>query len=183
MSAQYQYPAQVQPHANLDTNRSLTKFILIGIVTLYIYQMFVLARLGEDLNMIASLYDNKRTMNYWLVALLVGPITLSIMDFVWFHSVSDRLGNEQARRGLPRTISATDFWLWGVLGSVIIVGPFIYMHKLLHSMNALAADYNMRGDFVSAPAFQQQSYGSLPQGQPYPPQSFPQQQLPPQQSF
>ena len=27
--------------------------------------------------------------------------------------------------------NATDFWLWNILGSLIVVGPFIYVHKLL----------------------------------------------------
>lgn len=34
---------------------------------------------------------------------------------------------------------------WNILGSLIIVGPFIYTYKLLHAMNDLCADYNARG--------------------------------------
>ena len=32
-----------------------------------------------------------------------------------------------------------------ILGSLIIVGPFIYTHKLLTSMNKLSEDYNAKG--------------------------------------
>ena len=35
------------------------------------------------------------------------------------------------------------FWGWGILGSLILVGPFIYTHKLLTAMNLLSADYNV----------------------------------------
>lgn len=42
-------------------------------------------------------------------------------------------------------VTAGDFWLWAVLGGFIIVGPFTFMHKFLHAVNALAADYNVRG--------------------------------------
>lgn len=52
---------------------------------------------------------------------------------------------EQAARGLPVTVTAATYWLWNILGSLIIVGPFIYTYKLLHAMNDLCADYNARG--------------------------------------
>ena len=61
------------------------------------------------------------------------------------HRVSGRIGEEQAARGLPVTVTASTFWLWGILGSLIAVGPFIYIYKLLHAMNDLSADYNVRG--------------------------------------
>lgn len=131
-------------HASLDTNRSLTKYVLLGIITLGIYSIWVAARAGSNLNEIAS-HDGKRSMNYWLVALLVGPITLGIAVIVWWHKTSNRIGDTQQHRGLERTISATDFWLWNVLGSLIIVGPFIFYHKWLHAMNGLCTDYNAKG--------------------------------------
>lgn len=34
---------------------------------------------------------------------------------------------------------------WCILGSLILVGPFIYTHKLLTAMNLLSADYNVNG--------------------------------------
>ena len=49
------------------------------------------------------------------------------------------------RRGIAYDFDASTFWLWGVLGSLIVVGPFIYTHKLLKAMNLLAANYNIRG--------------------------------------
>ncbi len=130
---------------NLDTNRSLVKFILIGIITFNIYPIYITARAGEDLNMIATNWDNKRTMNYWLVALLLVPITVGVMYFVWWHGFSNRIGDEQLRRGIPRSVSASNFWLWGVLGLLILVGPFIFAYKWLGAMNELCAAYNANG--------------------------------------
>lgn len=43
------------------------------------------------------------------------------------------------------TLNAATYWLWNILGSLIIVGPFIYTYKLLHVKNDLCADYNARG--------------------------------------
>lgn len=134
------------PHrANYDTNRSLLKVILIGFITLSIYGLWVTARAGEDLNSVASRWDNKRSMNYWLLALIVGPVTFGIGHLVWWHKTSNRIGNELQRRGQPKTVAASDFWLWGVLGTFIIVGPFVFLHKWLKGMNHLCAHFNEHG--------------------------------------
>ncbi|MES9168831.1 DUF4234 domain-containing protein [Cutibacterium acnes] len=129
----------------LDTNRSLLKYILLGIITFGIYDVWVLARAGEDLNVIASRWDGRRTMNFWLVALVISPLTIGIAMYIWMHQVCGRIGREQNPRGMKSGVTAGDFWLWAVLGGFIIVGPFIFMHKFLHAVNALAADYNVRG--------------------------------------
>ncbi|WP_430591850.1 DUF4234 domain-containing protein [Humidisolicoccus flavus] len=150
---QGQYPAPIAPpmsvpgyaYANLDTHRSLTKYLLLGLITFGIYTIWLTARAGDDLNAIASRRDNRRTMNFWLLALVVGPITFGFAYIFWWHNSCDRIGNELQRRGMTRTITAADYWLWGVLGAFIIVGPFIFMYKRLHAMNQLCADYNYRG--------------------------------------
>lgn len=72
-------------------------------------------------------------------------VNFGIGWLVWYHKLSGRIGVEQAARGLPVTVTATTYWLWNILGSLIIVGPFIYTYKLLHAMNDLCADYNARG--------------------------------------
>ena len=43
------------------------------------------------------------------------------------------------------SFGAKDFWLWCILGSLIVVGPFIYFHKFFKSVNLLAEDYNFSG--------------------------------------
>lgn len=134
------------PHrANFDTNRSLLKLVLLGFITLGIYSAWVIARSGEDLNSIAGRWDNKRSMNFWLLAIVVGPLTLGIGHLVWWHKTSARIGNELQRRGLNPTVTAADFWLWSILGSLIIIGPFIFLYKWLTAMNHLCRHYNTYG--------------------------------------
>lgn len=129
----------------LRTDRSLVKVILLGIVTLGIYTIVVMSEISTSVNTICSRYDGRRTMHYCLLLFIVGPLTLGIGSLVWYNNVSDRIGNELLRRAHPQLVTSTDFWLWSVLGSLIVVGPFIYMHKLLTAMNTLSADYNSRG--------------------------------------
>jgi hypothetical protein len=72
-------------------------------------------------------------------------LTLGIAPFVWSHRISNRIGGELQRRGFGYTFGAADFWLWGILGSLIVVGPFIFVHKFLKSMNLINEDYNQKG--------------------------------------
>ena len=72
-------------------------------------------------------------------------LTLGIAPLVWSHRISNRIGNELRRRGINYSFGAGTFWGWGVLGILILIGPFVDAHKLLRSMNLLAADYNVYG--------------------------------------
>lgn len=135
----------VRPVGQLKTNRGLLKFILLSIITLGIYGIVAMSSVSSDVNVICSRYDGKKTMHYCLLFFLVGPITLGIADLVWYHRVSNRIGGELQRRGLGYSFGAKDFWLWGILGSLIIVGPFVYTHKLFKAMNTLSENYNLNG--------------------------------------
>lgn len=133
------------PVGQLKTNKSLLKFILLSMITFGIYGIVVMSSVSNDINIIASRYDGKKTMHYCLLCFLVGPITCGIAVLVWFHKISARIGSELERRNIDYSISASTFWGWYVLGSFIIVGPFVYMYKLFNAMNMLAEDYNIRG--------------------------------------
>ncbi len=133
------------PVGQLKTNRSLLKFILLSIITFGIYGLVVMSAVSTDINTIAGRYDGKKTMHYCLVVFIFSWLTFGIVPIVWSHKISNRIGNELTRRGISYSFDASTFWLWNVLGSLIIVGPFIYIHKLLTSMNLLAADYNVNG--------------------------------------
>lgn len=133
------------PAKQLKTNRGLLKYILLSMITLGIYGLVVMSAVSTDINLIASRYDGKKTMHYCLVVFIFSWLTLGIVPLVWFHKISKRIGAELTRRGIGYSFGAGTFWGWNILGSLIIVGPFIYIHKLLKSMNLLAAHYNVNG--------------------------------------
>ena len=139
---QYQ---QAYPMRQLKTNRSLLKIILLSIITLGIYSIVVMTDISNSINTAASRYDGKKTMHYCLLFFIVTPITLGIGAIVWYHRISNRIGNELMRRRLPYSFGAGDFWIFAFLLSMIIVGPFIYIHKLCKAMNFVCADYNVNG--------------------------------------
>lgn len=133
------------PVGQLKTNKGLVKFILLSMITFGIYALVVMSAVSSDINITASRYDGKRTMHFCLLTFIIAPITLGIGAIVWYHRISARIGNELKRRGIAYSFSAADFWLWNVIGSIIFVGPFIYMHKLFKATNLINADYNQRG--------------------------------------
>ena len=139
-------PTRAVSHVgSLNTNRSLLKYILLSLITFGIYGLVVLSSVSSDINMIAGRYDGKKTMHYCLVFFIFSWLTLGIVPLVWYHRLSNRIGSEMVRRGIDYSMNAGTFWLWGILGSLILIGPFVYMHKLLKAMNLLSENYNIYG--------------------------------------
>ena len=133
------------PVGQLKTNKGLLKTILLGMITFGIYPIVVMSAVSNDINIVASRYDGKKTMHYCLLFFLVGPITFGIAGFVWSHKISNRIGNELKRRGVDYHFSAADYWLWNILGTLIVVGPFVYLHKMFKAVNKMNAHYNVNG--------------------------------------
>lgn len=133
------------PAMQLRTNRGLAKMFFLGMLTLGIYPLVVESHISEELNLIASRHDGRRTMHFCLIYFIFSWLTLGIAPFVWYHRTSDRMGGELARRQIGYSFGATDFWLWCILGSLILVGPYIYVYKRMKAMNLINADYNQKG--------------------------------------
>ena len=134
-----------RPVGQLQTNRGLVKYILLTIVTFGIYHLVFMSSISNDINIVACRYDGRKTMHYCLLAFVIGPLTLGIGYFVWYHKISNRIGKEIQRRNVDYKFSAADFWLWNVLGVLILVGPWVYIYKLAKAMNCLNATYNVTG--------------------------------------
>ena len=134
-----------KPAFQLNTSRGLIKTILLSFLTFGIYSIVVMTSISEDINIIASKNDGRKTMNYCLLLFVIAPLTLGIAALVWNHKICGRMGNELRRRNINYSISPASFWGWGILGSFILIGPFIYLHKQLKAINLLSKDYNEKG--------------------------------------
>ena len=104
-----------------------------------------MSSVSTDINVIASRYDGKKTMHFCLLLFLYSWLSCGIVPFVWHHRLSNRIGAELRRRGIPYSFSANTFWSWSVLGSFIGIGPLVYTHKLFKAMNKLSQHYNVNG--------------------------------------
>ena len=126
----------------LPVNRSMWKYVLLSLITFGIYGLVVLYNVSNEINQVAGPRDGKKTMNYLWVGLLLGPITCGIYWLIWFHKISNRMGDELKARNLDYDFSASTFWLWSILGSIIVVGRFVYLHMFFHATNLINEDYN-----------------------------------------
>ena len=142
--AQIHHAVPGPPAQQLAADRNLVVFIVLSFITLGIYTIVFYYKIVRDINTIASRYDKRTTINFLLVILL-SLLTLGIFGLYWFHTTFDRIGDELARRKIDYTFDAVAFWLWGVLGIFIIVGPFVCVHKTCKAMNKLCEHYNYYG--------------------------------------
>lgn len=164
-------PVTMPPRIQLPVKRSLAKMIFLSILTLGIYPTVIWSRIVTELNIAASRHDGRRTMPFFGMIML-SPITLGIYGLVWMHEFSDRIGCELARRNLDYKFGAKDFWIWNFLFSLLIaavavalyllipdlhyavfavlsilgiIGPYVYVHKLMKAMNLVNRDFNVNG--------------------------------------
>lgn len=98
-----------------------------------------LDHLRKDLNTIASPYDHLETPSPWMMLIPFYPL-------MWYHKMSNRVGNELQRRGFEKDFDCNTFWIWFVLAAIIIIiGNLVYYDRLFKAMNKLAQDYNANG--------------------------------------
>lgn len=141
----------------LKTNRNVWKLIVLSVVTLGIYPIFFFIPLAFDLDKAAPRRDGKRTMNY-LLAFILSLFTFSIVIDIWHYLVADRIEDALAEQKIAYDFGTGTFWGWLILGSLILVGPFVYMHKLCRAMNLLCENYNTRIAAEAEAAAKKRSY-------------------------
>ena len=142
----YAMPNNAAPAVKLKTNRSFLKTLLLALVTFCIYPLIVYSSISTDINIIASKYDGKKTKHFLLMSLILAPLTLGIYAFVWWHGLTDRIGNELKRRNIDYKFGSRDFWCWMVLGCLLFgIGPIVFAVKLFKAMNLLSENYNTYG--------------------------------------
>ena len=134
------------PVGQLKTNKGLLKLILLSLITFGIYPLVVMSAVSNDINIVASRYDGKKTMHFCLLTFIVAPITFGIAGIVRYHRISNRIGAELRRRGIAYSFGAGTFWGWNVLGAFLFgIGPLVYIHKLFKAVNLMNAHYNVNG--------------------------------------
>ena len=113
----------------LVTNRNMWKLMILNILTLGIYSIFFFIPFSFDLDKVDPKREREKTMNFF-VAYILSLFTFSIVITIWHYHIAKRVEEALAFRKIDYDFSTSDFWKWYFFGSFIIVGPFIYFHKL-----------------------------------------------------
>ncbi len=145
----YDYEEKEYRPAALQTDRQMWKLMILNILTLGIYSVAFFIPLSFDLDKVAPKRDGTKTMNY-LYAFILGIFSLSIAITLWHYQIVQRIEEALTRREINYDFSTNDFWGWYFFGSLTIVGPFIYFHKLCKAMNLLCRHYNENPNFEQA---------------------------------
>lgn len=143
---QYGPDGPFKPHAKtLNDGREFWVFLLLDICTFGIYGIVVMTQMTNELNTVGRRYYGDEITHYCVMCFILSWLTLGIHPLYWYHKFSRRVGEELYRRNIQYNFSATTFWLWCFLGSLFVVGPFIYMYKLIKAMNMINRSYNTFG--------------------------------------
>lgn len=125
----------------LKTNRSMPKLMILNILTLGLYSILFFIPFSFDLDKIAPKRDRSKTMNF-LLAYVLSLFTFAIVIDIWHYQIANRIEEALEKRNIDYEFGTGSFWGWFIFGSFILVGPFVYFHKLCKAMNLLCADYN-----------------------------------------
>ena len=104
-------PHHPSPAFKLPTGRSLGAMFWLGLLTANIYKHVILSRIPEEVNMVASRRDGRRTQQYFWM-LVLAPLTLGIYPLCWFHGLCKRIGGELKARRIAYDFRPAHFWLW-----------------------------------------------------------------------
>ena len=115
--------------------------MILNILTLGIYSIFFFVPLSFDLDKVDPKREREKTMNF-LLAYVLSIFTFSIVITIWHYHIASRIEEALSRRNIDYDFSTSDFWKWYLFGSLIIVGPFVYLNKLCNAMNLLCQSYN-----------------------------------------
>lgn len=134
----------------LKTDRSIIPYILLGIITLGIYELWFLHHMIKDVNEICR-EDGNKTPGL-LVLILLSLVTFGLYALFWWYRVADMLDRASRRVGVSVEITGSKMLICMLLGSFVCgIVSFVGLHWLFESVNLLAVDYNTKLYTASAP--------------------------------
>ena len=139
----YDYEEKKYEPPKLKTNRNMWKLMILSILTFGLYTIMFFIPLSFDLDIVDPKRERGKTMNF-LLAYILSIFTFQSVIIVWHYHIAERIEEALSRRNIEYDFGTDDFWKWYFLGSLILVGPFIYFHRLCKAMNLLCENYNQR---------------------------------------
>ena len=124
----------------LRTDRSLLKYILLSIVTLGLYSLWFWSQFAKDMNTVCD-GDGRKTRGI-LARIILSFLTVGIYNFIWMYGVGDRIYHNCHMKNIACDTTGSTVVLWYIVGSIIIIGPFMAIHKMLEGLNLLCYYYN-----------------------------------------
>lgn len=124
----------------MKTNRSLLMLLILSFVTFGIYPLFFWSGYAQDMNIVCQ-GDNRHTRGI-IARIIFSMLTFGLYDLIWMYKAGERISHNSYRRGIHCNVTGSSVLLWYIVGSLIFVGPFVALYKLIDGLNDLCYAYN-----------------------------------------
>ena len=125
----------------VEQNRSLLKWLLLGIVTCGIYDLYFIYKLAQDVNKICE-GDGDNTPGL-LSFILLTLVTCGIYGYYWYYKLGDRLFRNGPRYNIQVGESGGTILLYMLINLISGgIGTILATHFIIRNTNSLAAAYN-----------------------------------------
>ena len=160
----------------LNDQRRMWKYILFGILTFGIYDIYLEWTMINDLNTACGYKegadDSSRSPHY-LIRWLLSIVTFSIYMWVWYYKQGNRLKNVGEEYGVKVDEKGSTYILWMLLGGWFFgVGILVGLYLFMCNVNKVCHAYNMEIEGGRGGAYGSGQQGMRPEppllGDPYP---------------
>lgn len=141
----------------VEQDRSLLKWLLLGIVTCGIYDLYFIYKLAQDVNKICD-GDGDNTPGLAAFFFLT-LITCGIYSYYWYYKLGDRLFKNGPRYNIQVGESGGTILLYLLINLISGgIGTILATHFIIRNTNTLAVAYN---NWISGTGFST-DYNQLP---------------------
>jgi hypothetical protein len=133
----------------VKTNRSLLTYILLGIITFGIYDLYFMYKWAKDINAICD-GDGKNTAGL-LKYIFFSLITCGIYSLYWFYALGNRIQeNAKEKYDIAVAENGTTILLWIIVGSLICgLGSLYAYYLLFRNTNIIAQAYTEKNSVLT----------------------------------
>lgn len=130
----------------LNDQRRMWKFIVFGILSFGIYDIYVQWTMVNDINVACGYKergDDSSRSPHFLIMLLLSLVTLGIYTWVWYYKQGNRLKNVGEEYGVKIDEKGSTYILWMLLGGLVLgIGTLVGFYFFLCNVNKVCAAYN-----------------------------------------
>ena len=122
---------------------SIATYILLGLITFGIYDLWCIWHLTKDVNVLCEEYGKKTTGV--LTFVLLSIVTCGLYGIFWWYRIGDMLEEAVRKRGLAPSVTGKFVMICMVLNYFVCsITGLIGIQKIFEAVNDLASDYNVK---------------------------------------
>ena len=127
-------------------DRSIWKFILFGLLTFGIYEIWYVYHVIKDINLLCG-DEDESIPSFWSYFIL-SILTLGIYEIYYWLKASDMIRREAVSRKLTVELTPGFIALCLVINLVVKgLGGLVAFSQIFRALNAIAEDYNRKNAY------------------------------------